>query len=394
MSSTETFLARPALLTRSSRNVGRGRDDRPGVGPFALDVAAHSRPTETICAGDGTDRHRVDVGGGVDAACWTRARRVCDWGAPARRGSPQHRDARGRSPEASPWGAARRGAPRGRSARTGRSRRRVRVPSRGAPGIRARRRRRRRSRRRIYPRWPTSSRRRRRRRSPSRESRRARALLGGLVGRSRPHQDARRGRVHRLRGQRGGRRGQPRGVGEEEAVIFAVFLSLGGGLGRDIARRDRVGRVAHRARGFDVGRSTRLSHRASRNAERVRRIARVDTGDTAIGQRLLYSRDLRQKRNSARRFWPSVTRGFESIRASRFGKRILKVCDSCPASSSHDGRLDWPGSPGGACVFSHRQTNTSRPSPREHTRARPRVIDDADRTEEEEEKAADDGGRQ
>ena len=37
---------------------------------------------ETICAGDGTDRHRVDVADvGVDVACWTR-RVWADWGAP------------------------------------------------------------------------------------------------------------------------------------------------------------------------------------------------------------------------------------------------------------------------------------------------------------------------
>ena len=74
--STATFAT--WLLTRSSRKVGIAVD-RPGV---TVPLAAHSRPMETICAGDGTDRHRVDVADvGVDVACWTR-RVWADWGAP------------------------------------------------------------------------------------------------------------------------------------------------------------------------------------------------------------------------------------------------------------------------------------------------------------------------
>jgi ATP-dependent RNA helicase len=67
---------------------------------------------------------------------------------------------------------------------------------------------------------------------------------------------------------------------ERVDAIFVVF-TLRAGLGRDIARRYRVGHVAHRALGAGCDRSARLSHRASRLAWYVRRSARVDTdGDT------------------------------------------------------------------------------------------------------------------
>ena len=110
------------------------------------------------------------------------------------------------------------------------------------------------------------------------------AIRRGLLGCSRSHHDACRGRAQRLPGHRGRRRrGHRRGelaAVERVDAIFVVF-TLRAGLGRDIARRYRVGHVAHRALGAGCDRSARLSHRASRLAWYVRRSARVDTdGDT------------------------------------------------------------------------------------------------------------------